>query len=102
MLKVAVTALSLSMVSRQSPFALVHAPLQPLKSEIMPGVAMRETDESLGNCAVQVPVVQAIPAGLLLRLPAPLPAIVAVRVDRAVFAKTVTSSTCQYQSLLAL
>ena len=72
--KVAVTDLMLSIVTIQLPVP-VHAPLQPVKVELTPAVAVRTTVEPKAKFAVHVGA-QAIPAGALATVPVPVPAIV--------------------------
>ena len=64
-LKVAVTLFAAFMVSVQVPVP-EHAPDQPAKLELLPGVAVRVTTPPSVNCAV---VPQAAPAGLDETLP---------------------------------
>src|SRR2546422_49852 len=54
-------------------------PLQPVKVELASGVAVKVTAVPLANGAEHV-APQAIPAGLLVTVPAPAPALVSVRV----------------------
>lgn len=88
--KVAVTALSASMVTLQSPALAVHAPLQPLKIDPeLSGVAVRVTVIPLSKSAEQLvadPLWQAIleSGETLVTVPLPVPVVVTARVWRTV------------------
>ncbi len=92
--KVAVTDLLASMRTVQVVAVPLQAPLQPVKVEPAAGVAVRVTVVPLGKAAEHM-VPQSIPAGLLVTLPLPLPALVTVRV------KVVTSEKVAVTNLLA-
>jgi hypothetical protein len=72
--KVAVTAAAAVTVTLQLA-APVHAPDQPVKALLVPGVSVRVTLVFCGKLAEHV-VGQLIPAGLLVIVPVPVPAIV--------------------------
>lgn len=55
----------------------VHAPDQPVKSELASGLAVSVTDVPLVNVALHVDP-QLMPAGTLVTVPVPLPASVTV------------------------
>jgi hypothetical protein len=73
-LKVAVTDLAAFIVTVHVPVP-VQAPLQPAKVEPDAAVAVSVTEVPLEKLAVQVPG-QLIPAGLLVTVPLPVPAVV--------------------------
>jgi hypothetical protein len=56
----------------------LHAPLQPEKKDVAPGVAVSVTAVPLANWAEHVPVVQLMPAGEEVTVPEPAPAMVTV------------------------
>src|SRR5882762_2918599 len=75
--KVAVTDLAASIVTSQVGGTPLHAPDQPEKTEFTDGVAVRvRTVPRLYGSEQSAP--QAIPAGLELTVPTPLPAVVTV------------------------
>jgi len=74
MLKLAVAALEASIVTMQFPLPLLQAPDQPAKPEPLLAVGIRATLAPVSNSAAQVPLLQAIPAGLLVTAPEPEPA----------------------------
>jgi hypothetical protein len=77
MLKVAVTDVLAFTVSIQTPVPVQTPPLQPVKTESADGVAVRVTIvPSLKNSEQSLP--QLIPAGLLITVPLPLPALIIV------------------------
>jgi len=49
-----------------------HAPPQPPKLKLVPGVSLSVTTVFCGKLAVQIPVEQLIPAGLLVTVPVPV------------------------------
>ena len=55
----------------------VHAPVQPAKTEFVPGLAVSVTGVPTGKLALQVDP-QLIPAGVLVTVPVPLPESVTV------------------------
>ncbi|NKE70326.1 hypothetical protein MNODULE_06175 [Nitrospiraceae bacterium HYJII51-Mn-bac16s-1-B09] len=75
--KLAVTDLAASIVTEQGP-APEQAPLQPVKSESSPGVAVRETRVLIVYVSEQS-APQLIPAGLLTTVPVPVPLFARVR-----------------------
>ena len=77
--KVAVTDWAALIVTTQIPVPLHPAPLQPLNTDPLAGVAVSVTDVPLANDALHV-APQLIPTGLLVTVPLPLPAFVTVRV----------------------
>src|SRR5437773_5218896 len=77
--KVAVTEVAAFTVTMQVPVPEQPPPLQPVKVELASGVAVKVTAVPLANGAEHV-APQAIPAGLLVTVPAPAPALVSVRV----------------------
>ena len=76
-LKVAVTVFAAFMVTVQVVVVPVHAPVQPSKAEPAAGAAVNVTLAFWLKLAVQV-VPQLMPAGLLVIVPAPVPALVTV------------------------
>jgi len=74
--KVAVTDLAALMVTMQEPVP-VHAPLQPVNVEPTAAVAVRVTDAPLVKPNEQV-APQVIPAGELVTVPLPVPALTSV------------------------
>lgn len=76
--KLAETKLSVFIVTEQFALVVVQAPLQPVKLEILLGMAINETDVPVPNEAWHEPEVQAIPDGMLLTEPPPLPEILSV------------------------
>src|SRR5438445_11169789 len=78
MAKVAVTACAALIVTLQAPVP-VQLPLQPVKVEPAAGAAVKVTAVPLVNEAEQV-APQEIPAGLLVTVPLPAPALVTVSV----------------------
>src|SRR5438093_11251646 len=76
--KVAVTDWAALIVTTQIPVPLHPAPLQPLNTDPLAGVAVSVTDVPLANDALHV-APQLIPTGLLVTVPLPLPAFVTVR-----------------------
>src|SRR5436309_2609295 len=81
--KVAVTGWAALIVTTQIPVPLHPAPLQPLNTDPLAGVAVSVTDVPLANDALQV-APQLIPTGLLVTVPPPLPVLVTVRVYNCV------------------
>ena len=77
-MNVAVTARAWSTVTVQVGDALVQAPLQPMKLEPAAAIAVSVTVAPFVKSASQV-APQAIPAGLLVTVPLPVPAFVTVR-----------------------
>ena len=75
-MKVAVTFCAAVIVTAQGSLLVVQAPLQPANVEPPVGVAIRVTLPL--NWALQVEP-QSIPAGLLVTVPAPVPALLTVR-----------------------
>src|SRR5439155_3905009 len=75
--KFAVTARAALIVTVQAPVP-VQLPLQPLKVEPAAGAAVKVTMVPMANAAEQV-APQEMPAGLLVTVPAPAPAIETVR-----------------------
>ena len=75
--KLAATVAAALMVTLQAPVP-VHAPLQPLKVESVPGVAVNATIVPVVNEAAHVEP-QAMPAGVLVTAPVPVPNLVTVR-----------------------
>ena len=73
---VAVTARAALMVTLQAPIP-VQLPLQPVKVEPVPGVAVNVTGVPLVNEAAHV-APQAMPAGALVTVPVPVPDLVTV------------------------
>jgi hypothetical protein len=72
--KVAVTVVAAEIVTVQDPVPEQPAPLQPLKVEPMSGEAVSVTAVPLGKLAEQV-APQVIPAGELVTVPLPVPAV---------------------------
>ncbi|HSB78889.1 MAG TPA: hypothetical protein VLM91_08885 [Candidatus Methylomirabilis sp.] len=70
------TLLAASTVTEHVPVP-VHAPLQPVKVEVLAGVAVRVTLVPEVKLALQV-LPQLIPAGLLVSVPVPVPIFVTV------------------------
>src|SRR5437667_10121382 len=94
--KVAVTAVAAETVTVQAAVPVQPPPLQPVKAELAPGLAVRVTAVPLAKLAEQV-ATQLIPAGLLVTVPDPVPASVTVSAKvgakvavTAVAAETVT------------
>jgi len=81
--KVAVTDWAALIVTTQIPVPLHTAPLQPLNTDPLAGVAVSVTDVPLANDALHV-APQLIPTGLLVTVPLPLPVFVTVRVYNCV------------------
>ena len=81
-LKVAVTAFAALMVTEQAPVP-VQPPLHPAKVEPEAAAAVSVTTVPLLKEALQVPG-QLIPAGLLVTVPAPVPAVVSDSVNELV------------------
>src|SRR5437763_1590996 len=79
MAKVAVTACAALIVTLQAPVP-VQLPLQPVKVEPAAGAAVKVTAVPLVNEAEQV-APQEIPAGVLVTVPLPAPALVTVDVE---------------------
>src|SRR5438034_110679 len=77
--KVAVTDVAAFTVTMQVLVPEQPPPLQPVKVELASGVAVKVTAVPLANGAEHV-APQAMPAGLLVTVPAPAPALVSVRV----------------------
>jgi hypothetical protein len=77
--KVAVTDMSTPMVTVQPPVPL-HATPQPASTDPPLGAAVRFTTVPWANEALHVPLVQEIPGGEDVTVPAPVPAIVTVSV----------------------
>jgi len=77
--KVAVTVMSAFVVTVQVPVPEQPPPLQPMKTEPASRATPRVTEVPLSKDAEQVPP-QSIPAGLLVTVPLPVPALVTVRV----------------------
>ena len=77
--KPAVTEAAALIVTVQVPVPVQPPPLQPEKVELASGVAVRVTAVPLAYGAAHV-APQAIPAGLLVTIPAPAPALVTVSV----------------------
>jgi hypothetical protein len=75
--KLAATVAAALMVTLQAPVP-VHAPLQPVKVEPVPGVAVNTTIVPVVNEAAHV-APQAMPAGALVTAPVPVPDLVTVR-----------------------
>jgi hypothetical protein len=73
---VAVTDWAALIVTEQVPVP-VHAPLQPVKVEPVAGVAVSVTAVPLAKLAAQV-AGQLMPAGTLVTVPVPVPALVSV------------------------
>src|SRR5881628_498365 len=90
---VAVTVVAALRVTVQAPGPEQPPPLQPLKVEPAAGVAVSVTAVPLAKLAVQV-APQLMPAGLLVTLPAPVPALetVSVKVCRVKVAVTVVAA----------
>src|SRR5207237_4504109 len=76
---VAVTVVAALTVTVQAPGPEQPPPLQPLKVEPAAGAAVSVTAVPLAKLAAQV-APQVMPAGLLVTLPAPVPALETVRV----------------------
>src|SRR5882762_4113243 len=77
--KVAVTACAALIVTMQVPVPVQPPPLQPVKVEPAAGVAVRVTAAPLVKAAEHV-VPQETPAGALVMVPAPAPALLTVSV----------------------
>src|SRR5438093_12057311 len=77
--KVAVTDWAALIVTTQIPVPLHPAPLQPLNTDPLAGVAVSVTGVPPANDALHV-APQLIPTGLLATVPLPLPAFVTARV----------------------
>jgi hypothetical protein len=75
--KLAATVAAALMMTLQAPVP-VHAPLQPVKVEPVPGVAVNTTIVPVVNEAAHV-APQAMPAGALVTAPVPVPDLVTVR-----------------------
>src|SRR5881398_1080884 len=91
--KVAVTVVAALRVTVQAPGPEQPPPLQPLKVEPAAGAAVSVTAVPLAKLAAQV-APQVMPAGLLVTLPAPVPALetVSVKVCRVKVAVTVVAA----------
>jgi hypothetical protein len=76
--KLAVTKLSTFMVTVQLLLVDEQVPLQPEKLEILSGIAIKETAVPAPNEDWHEPDIQAIPDGMLLTEPPPLPDILRV------------------------
>ena len=70
--KVAATFLAVVSEREQEGFAPLQAPLQLLKVCPLAGVAVSVTELPLAKLAVQVPLLQFRPAGVLVMVPLPL------------------------------
>ena len=79
-MKVAVTEVAAVIVTVQVPVPVQPAPLQPVKVEPAAGAAVRVTTVPLVKEVEQV-APQAMPAGALVTVPAPAPALVNVSVN---------------------
>jgi len=92
-LKVAVTVVAAESVSTQAPVPEHPPPLQPLKVEPAAGVAVSVTTVPLAKLAEQV-APQLIPAGALVTVPLPVPALLTVsaKLGRAKVAVTVVAA----------
>src|SRR2546422_11272379 len=77
--KVAVTVVAAETVTVQDPVPVQPAPLQPMKTESALGVAVSVTTIPFAKLAAQV-MPQAIPLGLLVTAPLPLPEFVTLSV----------------------
>src|SRR5947199_9012334 len=90
---VAVTVVAALRVTVQAPGPEQPPPLQPLKVEPAAGAAVSVTAVPLAKLAAQV-APQVMPAGLLVTLPAPVPALetVSVKVCRVKVAVTVVAA----------
>src|SRR5947209_1703289 len=91
--KVAVTVVAAESVTVQAPVPEQPPPLQPLKVEPAAGAAVSVTAVPLAKLAAQV-APQVMPAGLLVTVPAPVPALgtVSVKVCRVNVAVTVVAA----------
>ena len=78
-MKVAVTVVAAETVTTHDPVPEQPPPLQPLKVEPAAGAAVSVTAVPLVKLAAQV-APQVMPAGLLVTVPAPVPALETVRV----------------------
>src|SRR5207302_1138339 len=76
---VAVTVVAALRVMVQGPVPAQPPPVQPVKEEPAAGAAVRVTAVPLGKLAEQV-APQLMPAGLLVTVPMPVPALLTVRV----------------------
>ena len=76
-MKVAVTVVAAEIVTVQAPVPEQPPPLQPVKMEPAAGVAVNVTAVPLVKFVAQL-VPQAIPAGVLVTVPLPVPAFVTV------------------------
>src|SRR5216117_4037851 len=90
---VAVTVVAALTVTVQAPGPEQPPPLQPLKVEPAPGAAVSVTAVPLAKLAAQV-APQVMPAGLLVTVPAPVPALetVSVKVCRVKVAVTMVAA----------
>ena len=78
-MNVAVTVVDAEIVTVQVPVPEQPPPLQPVKVEPTAGAAVSVTSVPLVKLAAQV-APQVMPAGLLVTVPAPVPALETVRV----------------------
>src|SRR5206468_11795503 len=92
--KVAVTVVAALIVTVQVPVPVQLPPLQPEKVEPAAGAAVKVTELPLAYAAAQV-VPQAMPAGALVTVPLPTPAVLTVSVKdcRANVAVTVVAAS---------
>jgi hypothetical protein len=74
-MNVAVTVLTAFMVTLQAPVP-VQSPVQPVKIEPFEVAVVKATTVPEPKFALQVPLEQLIPAGTLVTVPAPVPALV--------------------------
>jgi hypothetical protein len=91
-LKVAVTVVLAVTVMTHVPVPEQPPPLHPAKTEPLAALGVRVTEVPLLKEAEHV-LAQLIPAGLLVTVPAPVPARVTVRVKEPVVAATSNTST---------
>jgi hypothetical protein len=88
--KVAVTVELAATVTLHAPVP-EQAPLQPAKVLPLTGVSVNVTTVFGAKLAVQLPLVQLIPAGLLTTVPCPVPASVTVKATLAAVKVAVTA-----------
>jgi len=94
--KVAVTVVAAETVTVQGPVPVQPPPLQPMKTELVPGVAVSATAVPLAKLAVQL-APQLISPGMLVTVPLPLGLTASVKVGAKVAVTVVAAETVTVQ-----